>query len=125
MMYTMLLGLALALPPSPARLAIAVGPVRPDTLTCTVTAGPKAKRRCSVMIPERRELLACSAADRRANRCTRHTGGAHAVWVTGAGGARCKISSKRSDWKTKVTLSMNKKSMKTRGAACALHVAIR
>ncbi|MFN2566086.1 MAG: hypothetical protein ABR499_13905 [Gemmatimonadaceae bacterium] len=125
MVYTMLLGLALALPASPARRPHDGGPVGPDTLTCTVTAGPKAKRRCSVMIPERRAILACSAADRRADRCTTHGGGAHAVWVTGAGGARCKVSSKRSDWKTKVTLSMNKKSMKTRGAACALHVAVR
>ena len=124
MMYTMLLGLALALPTSPTH-SPSQGAVRADTLTCTVTAAPKAKRRCSVMIPERRALLTCSAADRRANRCTTHGGGAHAVWVAGAGGASCKVSSKRSDWKTKVTVSMSKKSMKTRGASCALHVAIR
>ncbi|MFN2564248.1 MAG: hypothetical protein ABR499_04465 [Gemmatimonadaceae bacterium] len=125
MMYTMLLGLALALPASPAQPPRHGGAVGPDTLSCTVTAAPKAKRRCSVMIPEKRAVLACTAADKRANRCTAHGGGAHAVWVTGGGGASCKVSSKRSDWKTKVTLSMSKKSMKTRGAACALHVAIR
>jgi hypothetical protein len=125
MIYTMLLGLALALPVSPADRPHHGAAVAPDTLSCTVTAAPKAKRRCSVMIPERRAVLPCSAADKRANRCTTHAGGAHAVWVTGAGGASCKVSSKRSDWKTKVTLSMSKKSMKIRGAACALHVAIR
>ena len=122
-MFNLLVALALALPAGPG--AQPPGAAAPDTLTCTVVAAPKAKRRCSVMIPERRTVLACSAAERKANRCTTHAGGAHAVWVTGAGGARCKVSSKRSDWRTKVTVSMNKKSMKTRGAACALHVAIR
>ncbi len=125
MMYSILLGLALTLPASPAQPARHGAGLAPDTLSCTVTAAPKAKRRCSVMIPGRRTLRPCSAADKRANRCTSHAGGAHAVWVSGAGGASCKISAKRSDWRTKVTASMSKKSMKTRGATCALHVAIR
>ncbi len=125
MMYSMLLGLALALPTSPTRGPLHGTGVLPDTLTCTVTAAPKAKRRCSVLIPGRRALVACTAADKRANRCTSHAGGAHTVWVTGAGGASCKISSKRSDWRTKVTVSLSKKSRKNRGASCALHVAVR
>jgi hypothetical protein len=122
-MYTLLLGLVLALharPTSRPHVGTAA-----DTLTCTLIGGPGAARRCSVAIPAKREVIACSNADRSAHRCASGWGMAHTAWVTRSRGAQCKISAKHSDWRTKVTLRMSKKSAKTRGATCALHVAVR
>jgi hypothetical protein len=125
-MYMLLLGLALALPASPVTSPSHVVAAAPDTLTCSVTAaGPAASRHCSVSIPSRREVLACSSADRATHRCATPFGAARTAWVTSTKGAKCKISAKHSDFKRKVTLSMSKKTARAIGAACALHVVVR
>jgi hypothetical protein len=124
-MYTLLLGLALALPTRPATSPSHVGAVAPDTLTCMVTSGAAANRRCSVSIPARREVVACSAGDKAARRCAAYGRSARTAWVSATNGAKCKISAKHSDFKRKVTLSMSKKSARAAGAVCALHVVVR
>jgi hypothetical protein len=124
-MYSLLLGLALALPARPVKSPSHIGAVASDTLTCTVTAGRAANRHCSVSIPARREVLPCSAGDKRAHRCATHGAGGRTAWVSATNGAKCKISAKHSDFKRKVTLSMSKKSAKASRTACALHVVVR
>lgn len=100
--------------------AIAAAPVATpaasaaDPLHCRAAAG--AARRCTVAIPAGRSVRPC-AEGARCDRSKRYV-----AWVVESGGARCRISKKRTDWTRSVVATMSKKSAKQRGAACDLYV---
>lgn len=116
---TTILSMLLVLAPSPPDRAAAA-----DTLQCRVLASADHSRRCSVRLPAGRTVRACVEADTSAGRCTRTKKAAYAAWVTPAGGAKCRISGKRTQWKQKVTVVMSKET--TAGAgSCSLYVVLR
>lgn len=99
-------------------------PAPPDQLHCRVTATEGGKRRCAVQIPRGATVRACSAADSSAMRCDKRGEGKYVAWVVARNGAKCKISKKRTDWKTRVTASLSKKTPAGAGT-CDLYVALR
>jgi len=103
---------------------VAAAPTSPDSaLMCTV-AGDKGPRRCKVGIPKGRAVRNCAAADERAHHCAVRKGRKYVAWTVASGGAQCKISKKRTDWRKAVSVSMSKESAKP-GARCELHVGLR
>ena len=93
-----------------------------EPLHCRVDAGA-AKRRCAVTVPAGRTVRACDAAAATAKRCD--ATGRYVARVVESGGARCRLSKKRTDWARTVAVSMSKKSTTIRGAACDLYVEVR
>lgn len=126
-MLSLLLAFAIASGPGTSQTsALAAEPaaMSPDSsLMCSV-AGDKGPRRCKVGIPKGRAVRACAAADERAHHCAVRKGRKYVAWTVASGGAHCKISKKRTDWKKAVTVSMSKETAKP-GAACELHVGLR
>lgn len=100
--------------PAPVPAVAAAAAAAADSLHCRVSAG--AGRRCTVAVPAGRSVRAC-AAKARCDKTRRYV--AH---VVASGGARCKISKKRTDWARTVVVTMSKKTAKVRGAACDLYV---
>lgn len=113
--FSMLLVLA---PAPPGRTAPA------DTLQCRVLASADQSRRCSVRLPAGRTVRACIETDSSAGRCTRTKKAAYVAWVAPAGGAKCRISGKRTQWKRKVTVVMSKETTVGAGS-CSLYVVLR
>ena len=121
-MNTLLFAAALALSASTPSDLTPSGPA--DPLHCEITAVAGAKRRCEVRIPSGAAIRACVEADLQAGRCDKRGKGKYVAWVVSRNGAKCKISKKRTDWKTRVTARMSDKTPAGAGA-CNLYVALR
>lgn len=121
-MHTILLAAAIVLSASAPSDVILPGGGNP--LHCQVTAAEGAKRRCTVRIPSGAAVRPCTAADVNAGRCDKRGKGKYVAWVVSRNGAKCKISKKRTDWNTRVTARMSKKTPAGNGT-CDLYVALR
>lgn len=121
-MYSLFLATILIIAAGAASDRPVAGPQAP--LHCRVTATEGTKRRCAVRIPQGATIRACTAADSTAGRCDKRGKGRYVAWVVARNGAKCKISRKRSDWATRVTASMSKKTP-TGAGSCDLYVALK
>ena len=95
----------------------------PQVLHCSASNTAAGKDRgCRVKIPARAQIRSCAAADRAAGHCTLDA--RYAAWVVRTGGAECRISRKRTDWRTTVGVKVGKRT-KPGAGGCDLHVALR
>ena len=125
-MLSLLLAFTIASGPAQAGtpvVSLAPAAVSDSSLMCRV-AGDRGPRRCKVGIPSGRAVRSCTEADERSKRCTVRKGRKYVAWTVAAGGAQCKISKKRTNWKKAITVSMSKETARP-GASCELHVALR
>lgn len=124
-MLSLLLAFAIASGPVHAETGVTSAPAAlPDSLLMCTVVGDKGPRRCKVGIPSGRAVRSCAAADERAHHCVVRKGRKYVAWTVAAGGAQCKISKKRTDWKKSVTVSMSRETARP-GASCELYVALR
>lgn len=121
-MHTLLLAAALALSASAPSDIAASGPREPLHCQITAVAGPK--RRCEIRIPSGAAIRACLETDSKAGRCDKRGKGKYVAWVVSSNGAKCRISKKRTDWRTRVTARMSDKTPAGAGT-CDLYVALR
>lgn len=121
-MLTGMFALTLILSPSSSP-PVPIAAARADTLQCQVQAAADDHRRCRVRVPEGRRIKACSEVDGKAGRCDATGEGRYVVWYVATGGAKCKISRKRTDWTSRVTLSM-KDGTPAGPATCDLYVVL-
>ena len=120
-MMTFILSMLLLLPPSHARRVEAESSA--DTLHCQVLSTATGKRRCSVPVPKGRTIQRCTAADAAAGHCDKKGKSQYVAWVVAREKAKCKISTKHTEWTQKVTLSMSDKTPAGK-AACDLYVVL-
>lgn len=102
----------------------------PDTSTprivqCTARNTADGKdRRCRVKIPAGATIRRCDSADRGAGRCTLHEKGELVAWTVGRNGAVCRLSKKKTNWKSRVAVKVDKATRPGAGS-CDLYVALR
>jgi len=95
-----------------------------EPLHCHISLAAGAKSaRCEVTAPTGRALRHCSDADRQAKHCTKDGGTQYVAWVVHSGPGQCRITDKKTSWKSGV---VSAKVSKTNGAAatCDLFVEV-
>ena len=106
-------------------LAVALWPAQaPQPLSCRISLAAGAKSaRCEVTVPGGRAVRHCADADRQAKHCTKDGRTQYVAWVVHNGPGRCRITDKKTKWKSGV---VSAKVSKTNGAAatCDLFVEV-
>lgn len=96
----------------------------PRVVQCTARNTPEGKdRRCRVRVPAGSAIRRCDSRDRAAGHCTLHKKGELVAWAVGTNGAVCRLSKKKTDWKSRVAVKVNKATPPGAGS-CHLYVAI-
>ena len=95
-----------------------------EPLHCRISLAAGAKSaRCEVTAPTGRAVRHCSDADRQAKHCTKDGGTQYVAWVVHSGPGHCRITDKKTNWKSSV---VSAKVSKTNGTAatCDLFVEV-
>lgn len=122
-MLTYLILAALATGGQPA-LAAHPDSVTPRIVQCTARNTADGKdRRCRVKIPAGAAIRRCGSADRAAGRCSLHKQGELVAWTVGRNGAVCRLSKKKTNWKSRVAVKVDKATPPGAGS-CDLYVAL-
>ncbi|HEX2781612.1 MAG TPA: hypothetical protein VHM30_19060 [Gemmatimonadaceae bacterium] len=100
------------------------GTADPRTVQCTAHNRSDGKdRKCRVRIPRQATLLACTASDKAAGHCVLDPQSRVVAWTVGEKGAQCRLVSKKTDWKKKVTIKVAKATPRG-GGSCTLFVGL-
>lgn len=94
----------------------------PRVVQCTAHNTEAGKdRKCHVRIPRGSSVRPCGATDKLAGRCALDA--RVVAWTAAENGARCKVSKKKTDWKTRVTVKVAK-TTKPGAGRCTLFVGV-
>lgn len=119
--YLMLAALVLAGQPA---VTVPAESLTPRVLQCTARNTPEGKdRRCRVKIPAGAAVRRCDSGERAAGHCTLHRKGELVAWTAGTNGAICRLSKKKTNWTSRITVKVDKATRAGAGS-CHLYVAI-
>lgn len=94
----------------------------PRTLQCTAMNTREGKdRKCNIKMPKGTTLRGCDAVEMAAGHCALNT--RVVAWTSAENGARCKLSRKKTDWKKRVAIKVDK-GTKPGAGRCTLFVSV-
>lgn len=97
----------------------------PGVVKCTArNAADGTQRECAVKIPAGAVVRLCDSVERAAGHCTLHRKGRLQAWTVGQKGAVCRLAKKKTDWRKRVAMKIDKATPPGAGS-CVLFVALR